>query len=100
VKLGGVWGPVALCCYGESLRLLIDALADLSLTRDDARTATILLSSYDLRTAPGSEHKRHLHGAITLIRSQGIDSRCKGLEKASFWIYTRQDVAVAVASME
>lgn len=96
VKSGQVSAPVAARYYGESLRDLIHLLADPTACQDDALTATILLSSYELLAAPDAELKRHLLGAMTLIKTRGINARSKALERASFWIYVRQDNATAL----
>lgn len=96
VKHGGIWGPVAVRYYGESLRLLISALADATSHPEDPFLATILLSSYELIASPGPDHRRHISGALSLIKAHNITARSSGLKRASFWIYARQDVAMAL----
>ena len=51
LKSGQVWEPVAARYYGESLRDLIHLLADPTACQDDALTATIMLSSYEIGSA-------------------------------------------------
>lgn len=80
----------------QSLRRLISLLADPVSSRQGVLTVTVLLSSYELLGVPGSDHRRHLHGVKTLIVSLGVDAKSRGLDAASFWIYARQDVAMAL----
>ncbi|KAF4627188.1 hypothetical protein G7Y89_g10970 [Cudoniella acicularis] len=96
VTRGEVWEAVAACYYGESLRLLINVLADTALCRQDALVATILLSSYELLASPGLDHRRHVSGALTLIKTHDFTARSKCLERASFWVYARLDIAMAL----
>ncbi|KAF2098574.1 hypothetical protein NA57DRAFT_75813 [Rhizodiscina lignyota] len=96
LKGGSVHGSVAAARYGDSLRLLLAAFAEPQSNQEDILTATILLSSYELLAAPGLDHRKHIHGATTLIKSQKIDSQCQGINKATFQIYVRQDIAVAL----
>lgn len=96
VRSSEVWAPVAARYYGEALRLLINVLTDPAAHKEDALTAIIILSSYEILAAPGVEHKRHLYGAFTLIKTHGINAGSKALERASFWIYVRQDVVMAL----
>ncbi|KAI1454138.1 hypothetical protein F4805DRAFT_333930 [Annulohypoxylon moriforme] len=91
-----VWASVAARRYGESLRLLIDACADSNADQQEVLMATILLSSVELLAAPGPDHKRHLYGANSFVKSRKIDATCKGIDRASFWIYARQDLAMSL----
>lgn len=91
------------CAYGaastyyvKSLRLLIAALADPQACKEDILTATILLSSYEVLSAPGTEHRKHLYGAMALCRSHGSNAAIHPLGRASFWIFARQDVSLAL----
>ncbi|KAK0618676.1 Benzoate 4-monooxygenase, partial [Lasiodiplodia hormozganensis] len=117
-----LWEPLAARYYGESLRLLIAALAEDTTgategsdggrsgggsrgsrgrkerRREETLTATILLGSYELLAAPSADYARHLRGAQTLIRAGGIDfGSASALEDAGLWVFVRQDVAMAVA---
>ena len=96
VRSSEVWGPVAARYYGEALPLLMRVLTDPAAHKEDALTAIIILSSYEILAAPGVEHKRHLYGAFTLIKTYSINAGSKALERASFWIYVRQDVVMAL----
>ncbi len=64
--------------------------------QDDALTATMLLSSYEMIAAQGQEHRRHFYGALMLIKTHGICARSVGLDKANFWIYIRHEIVVAL----
>lgn len=87
--------PVAARYYGESLNTLIDLLGS-SAPQEEALTATILLTSYEVIAAQGQEHRRHCFGAMTLIKTHGISARSAGLDRANFWIYVRHDIVVAL----
>ncbi|KAL0258650.1 hypothetical protein SLS55_006147 [Diplodia seriata] len=113
-----LWEPLAARYYGESLRLLIRALAEdtsaaaeagggggeggggtgRTRKREETLTATILLASCELLAAPSADYARHLRGALTLMHTGGIDFRSASrLEAAGLWVFARQDVAMAVA---
>ncbi|OMP85291.1 hypothetical protein BK809_0003961, partial [Diplodia seriata] len=119
-----LWEPLAARYYGESLRLLIRALAEdtsaaateaegagvggaggeggggtgRTRKREETLTATILLASCELLAAPSADYARHLRGALTLMQTGGIDFRSASrLEAAGLWVFARQDVAMAVA---
>ncbi|PVH75722.1 hypothetical protein DL98DRAFT_657920 [Cadophora sp. DSE1049] len=96
VTPGEVWHAAAGRYYGESLRLLISALVDATSSQQDALLATILLSSYELLASPGLDHRRHVLGAVTLIKKHDFTARSKSLERASFWVYARLDIALAL----
>ncbi|KAF1988452.1 hypothetical protein K402DRAFT_391684 [Aulographum hederae CBS 113979] len=91
-----LWAPVAARRYGKSLRLLIDACADGDADQQEVLMATILLCSVELLAAPESDHKRHLFGAATLVKSRKIDASSTGLDRASFWLYARLDLAMGL----
>ncbi|KAF2794704.1 hypothetical protein K505DRAFT_303512 [Melanomma pulvis-pyrius CBS 109.77] len=91
-----LWEPVSARYYGESLRLLIQDLNRPETSHEIVLAATILLCSYELLAAPGLDYERHLYGARTLIQARGIGAEVTDLEQASFWVYARQDVAMAV----
>lgn len=96
IRRGETWEPVASRYYGESLRLLISVLADPTASREDAFIATILLSSYELLASPGLDHRRHVAGALTLIKTHGFTAKVNGLAKSSFWIFARLDIAMSL----
>ncbi|KAF2176737.1 hypothetical protein K469DRAFT_605880 [Zopfia rhizophila CBS 207.26] len=91
------WTPIAQHHYGEALRLLISLLNSPS-AQDHALTATILLSSYEVISSLGQEHRRHFLGAMMLIKSHGITARSIGIDRANFWIYVRHEIGVALAT--
>ncbi|KAJ5369770.1 uncharacterized protein N7496_005862 [Penicillium cataractarum] len=93
-----LWEPVSSRFYGKSLSLLINDLTEQSTDRELLLAATILLCSYELLAQPGIDYQRHLYGAHTLISSRNIDEEGTAFEKASFWIYARQDVALALVN--
>ncbi|MCJ1450810.1 hypothetical protein MMC28_001144 [Mycoblastus sanguinarius] len=76
--------------------MLANLLADFDSKQEETITATVLLSSYELLSAPGSKHRRHLHCLSILFETRGIYGASEGLERASFWTYARQDVAMAL----
>ncbi|KAL6874811.1 hypothetical protein J3F83DRAFT_728746 [Trichoderma novae-zelandiae] len=90
------WEPVAGRFYGQSLRLLIHDLSRLDTSYGEVLVATILLSSYELLAVPGPEYRRHLEGVSSLLRSHQLSSVSADLDRASFWIYARHDVAMAL----
>lgn len=94
---GEIWKPVAAQYYGESLRMLIEHLGS-SAPQEDALTATMLLSSYEMIATQGQEHRRHFFGAMMLIKTHGISACSVGLDRANFWIYIRHEIVVALAN--
>ncbi|RFU29843.1 hypothetical protein B7463_g6506, partial [Scytalidium lignicola] len=96
VRSEEAWDAVAVRYYGESLHLLINVLANTASCEKDALTGTILLSSYELLASPGFDHRRHVSGASTLIKTHNITAKSEGLARASFWIYARHDCAMAL----
>ena len=92
---GEIWASAAGRYYGEALRMLIQLLGS-TVPQDDALTATMLLSSYEMIAAQGHEHRRHFYGALMLIKTHGICARSVGLDKANFWIYVRHEIVVAL----
>lgn len=92
---GEIWASVAGRYYGEALRMLIELLGS-TVPQDDALTATMLLSSYEMIAAQGQEHRRHFYGALMLIKTHGICARSLGPDRANFWIYIRHEIVVAL----
>ena len=93
-----LWEPVASRIYGESLSLLIKGLTDPTMDRGLLLAATILLGSYELLAEPGIDYQKHLYGASTVIQSFKTGEKESRFEQASFWIYARQDVALALVN--
>jgi hypothetical protein len=94
---GMAWVSAAAHHYGESLRLLRELLNN-SIPQENALTATILLSSYEMIAAQGQELQRHFFGATLLIRTHGISASSHGINRANFWIYIRHEVVVALVN--
>lgn len=96
VGRGEMWKSIACDYYGESLHHLIHALDGPSFSSGDTLAATVLLSSYELFISPGLDHHRHVSGAVTLIKSNLHNASSGGVATAAFWVYARQDVAMAL----
>ncbi|KAK6085736.1 C6 zinc finger domain protein [Seiridium cupressi] len=97
VSPGAIWSVPAARYYGDALRLLIQHLdSSPGATPGDSLTANMLLSSYEMLEDHGYEHQRHLRGAATLIKMQGINANSQGMDKANFWIFVRHDITIAL----
>lgn len=96
VKERYLWEPVAADHYGTSLRLLMRDLDRSDISRDVTLAAAIFLCSYELMANPGTEYKKHMLGARTLIQTYKAMNGNTDVERASFWIFARQDVAMAI----
>lgn len=96
VKERYLWEPVATEHYGTSLRLLMRDLDRSDVIRDETLAAAILLCSYELLKDPGSDYKKHMLGARTLIQTHKAMTQSTDVSRASFWIFARQDVAMAI----
>ncbi|KAI4940537.1 hypothetical protein J4E86_010737 [Alternaria arbusti] len=91
------WQVTASKHYGESLRLLIEALSMPS--HEHALTASMLLLSYEIHGALRSEdYRRHFLGLTVLIKSRHVTAQSSGTDLANFWIYIRHEIVVAMAS--
>lgn len=97
LESGEIWTAAATQYYGKSLRMLIDLLGS-SAPQDDALTAIMLLSSYEMITTDGPEYWQHYSGTMVMIRTQGIDARSVGLDRANFWIYIRHEIVIALVN--
>lgn len=96
---GEIWSSPASHYYGDALRSLIRHLdSSPGSNPGDALIANLLLSSYEMLEGRSHEHQRHLHGAAALVRMQQIDATSRGIDLASFWIYARHEVTVALQS--
>lgn len=96
VNRAELWKSAAVQYYAESLHHLITTLGLPASSPEDTLSATILLSSYELLVLPGLDHRRHVSGALTLIKSYGCKASSQGLIGAAFWVYARQDLAMAL----
>ncbi|KAJ4380848.1 hypothetical protein N0V86_004210 [Didymella sp. IMI 355093] len=96
-SLNASWKLVAVRHYGQALRLLITALS--VPFAEPAMTASMLLLSYEIHGAIRSEdYRRHFLGLTVLIKENGITAQSTGTDRANFWIYTRHEIAVALAN--
>lgn len=96
-SLNASWELVARRHYGKALRLLIVAL-EIPFC-ETAMTSSMLLLSYEIHGAIRSEdYRRHFLGLTMLIKSHGITAQSTGTDRANFWIYTRHEIAVALAN--
>ncbi|KAH6645434.1 hypothetical protein BKA67DRAFT_595785 [Truncatella angustata] len=93
-----VWDPVASSYYGESLKLLIKEISQPYISHDILLAATILLSSYELLSNLSPDHEKHLFGARTIMQAGDLKKNESSLYRASFWVYARQDVALALVN--
>ncbi|KAH8803374.1 hypothetical protein F5884DRAFT_861704 [Xylogone sp. PMI_703] len=96
VRREEAWDAVAVRYYGESLHHLINVLGSTQPCVEDALFGTILLSSYELLASPGLDHRRHVAGSLTLIKTHNVTARSKRLARASFWIYARHDTCMGL----
>lgn len=94
---GMAWASTAAHHYDKSLRLLRELLNN-SIPQENALTAIILLSSYEMIAAQGQELQRHFFGATLLIRTHGISAGSHGINRANFWIYIRHEIVVALVN--
>ena len=97
LESGGIWKEAAARYYGESLGMLIKLLGGGG-PQDDALTATMLLCSFEMIAAQGSEHRRHFFGAMLLITTHGINASSVGINRANFWVYVRHEIVVALVN--
>jgi hypothetical protein len=91
-----LWEPVSTRYYGKSLGLLIEELEKQQSSREIVIAATILLCGYELLACPGADYQKHQYGARSLFQTHNVASTGTKLEKASFWIFARQDVSMAL----
>lgn len=93
-----LWEPIASRFYGSSLNLLIKELTDPTTDTGLLLAATVILCSYELLAEPGADYQKHIYGASTLIQSFHTGGKQSQIQQASFWIYARQDVALALVN--
>lgn len=96
VDRADLWKSATVHYYAESLHHLITTLGLPTCCPEDTLPATILLSSYELLVLPGLDHRRHVSGALTLIKTYECKASSQGLVGAAFWVYARQDLAMAL----
>ncbi|KAF2502523.1 hypothetical protein BU16DRAFT_532870 [Lophium mytilinum] len=94
---GEVWAPVAARYYVQALGLFINQV-DPSAPSEEALTAIMMLSSYEMIAAQGYEHRHHFLGAGLVIKTRGINASSTGMDRASFWVYIRHEIDVALTN--
>ncbi|KAF2817308.1 uncharacterized protein BDZ99DRAFT_431317 [Mytilinidion resinicola] len=94
---GEVWTPVAARYYVQALGLFINEV-DPSAPPEEALTAIMMLGSYEMIAAQGYEHRHHFLGAGMVIKTRGINASSTGMDRASFWIYIRHEIDVALTN--
>ncbi|KAL2835648.1 hypothetical protein BJY01DRAFT_238674 [Aspergillus pseudoustus] len=80
------WNAVAARLYGDSLVHLIASWGNTASCSEQLLPATILLSNYEVLVLPGVDHRRHVSGALTLIRTHNCRPSSGGPMAAAFWI--------------
>ncbi|KAM6530249.1 hypothetical protein FALCPG4_008373 [Fusarium falciforme] len=91
-----LWEPISMLHYGQSLRLLSEDLWAEGTNRDIILSATILLCSHNLLAFPDADYQRLLYGGRILIEADFNAIDANDLSRASFWIYVRHDVSLAL----
>lgn len=97
LESGESWALVTARYYGESPRMLIELFGS-SEPQDDALTATMLLSSYEMTATEGQKHRKHYFGAIMLIRTHSISASFVGIHGANFWVHIRHEIVIALVN--
>jgi hypothetical protein len=109
VKKTKRWQEAAETWYGKSLHCLLHALASQYAGHaapglDQTIPACIRLLSYKLMASPGVDYTRHFCGAKSLIEShfdeirQASRNGSSPLIVASYWIFFRQDIGIAMSN--
>ena len=85
--------------HGRCVELLIPLLANLTTFGDDIVAAIVLLRYYEQMASAvsGSDSERHLSGASAFMNSERTCATAGGMRQASFWIFLRQDLDVALS---
>jgi hypothetical protein len=80
------------------VELLIPILDD-SFAPDEVVAATVLLRFYEQMSSAviGYDQEAHLSGASAFINSESTCVAAGGLREASFWLFLRQDIDVALS---
>lgn len=96
LKAGGsYWIEKAPELYVKALQLLIAAL-DADHDHEEVLAASIFLNSYEVIGPGGEDHERHYRGAASILKLYNISASSKGLDRASFWIFVRHDIWIAL----
>ena len=84
--------------HERCVELLIPILDD-SFATDEVVAATVLLRFYEQMSSAviGYDQEAHLSGASAFINSESTCATAGGLREASFWLFLRQDIDVALS---
>ncbi|KAK5305197.1 hypothetical protein LTR99_002739 [Exophiala xenobiotica] len=84
--------------HERCVELLIPILDD-SFAPDEVVAATVLLRFYEQMSSAviGYDQEAHLSGASAFINSESTCVSAGGLREASFWLFLRQDIDVALS---
>jgi hypothetical protein len=94
------YDPLVADMYHERcVELLIPLLDELSFVPDEIVAATVLLRLYEQMSSAitGSDCARHLSGTSAFMNSESTCATAGGIRQASFWIFLRQDIDVALS---
>lgn len=86
--------------YHETcVELLIPILDDSVAVADEVVAATVLLRFYEQMSSAviGFDQEAHLSGASAFMNSESTCATAGGLREASFWLFLRQDIDVALS---
>lgn len=93
------YNPLVADMYHERcVELLIPMLGELSSLPDEVIAATVLLRLYEQMSSAitGLDSERHLSGTGALMDSESSCATAGGIRQASFWIFLRQAIDVAL----
>jgi hypothetical protein len=81
------------------VELLIPMLDDLTNITDEVIAATVLLRNFEQMSSAitGFDSERHLSGTSAFMNSEGTCITASSLRQASFWIFIRQDLDIALS---
>jgi hypothetical protein len=94
------YDPLVAEMYHERcVELLIPLLDDLSTVSDEVVAATVLLRNFEQMSSAitGFDCEHHLSGTSAFMNSESTCVTVGGLRQASFWIFIRQDLDVALS---
>lgn len=91
-----IWEPISMQHCGQSLILLSQDLWAKGADRDTILSATILLCCHNMLAVPDADYERLLYGSRTLIEADLNAIDASDISRASFWIYARHDVSLAL----
>ncbi|RSL55219.1 hypothetical protein CEP54_009488 [Fusarium duplospermum] len=91
-----LWEPISMQHYGQSLILLSQDLWAKGANRDTILSATILLCCHNTLAVPDADYQRLLYRRRTLIEADLNAIDASDISRASFWIYARHDVSLAL----